>query len=249
MFRVLFVFLFLGCAFCVPCFAVESDSDTLLLPDSLKAVDEHDRVPEENEGEDEENEGEINEDSLKALATAYDLIGLNQHIGVNGISLFVAVVQQFQGRFTSEPKARSFGAGLTGDILTGLSFVHLVPMMTFWTYSEEFTNLIEQRYSDASLGFNAVLLTPRMGSRRFRFFTGAGPSFHLSIILQRLTDEGQNGKTYTTSSFQNGVGFIGGFELPLTNTFTFTTFLLYRALYDWDVPYRRYLMLSTGIAF
>jgi len=196
--------------------------------------------------EDGEDSVEVNADSLSALRTAYDLTGLSQHIGSNGLTLFFSFVKQFDGLNTTLPDVHSFGAGFSGDVLTGLSFVHLIPTFHYWSYSEQVqTGYVEgQTYRDVAVAFHSVLVTPRLSARKARAFLGAGPSLHLMLITQDLGA----GLTNTASNFNNGFSILAGAELPLTGAFSFVSTAVYKQTYDWSKLDRRYLMVSIGLA-
>ena len=231
--------------------AADSASAAPLAPDSArKQIDTSlartaDTSGAEDE-EDEEDSVEINADSLSALRTAYDLTGLSQHIGSNGLTLFFSFVKQFDGRNTTLPTVHSFGAGFSGDVLTGLSFVHLIPTFHYWSYSENVqTVFVEgQTYRDVAVAFHSVLVTPRLSARKARAFLGAGPSLHLMLITQDLGA----GLTNTASNFNNGFSILAGAELPLTGAFSFVSTAVYKQTYDWSKLDRRYLMVSIGLA-
>ncbi len=176
----------------------------------------------------------------------YDFLGLNEHIGPNGVSLFFSFVGQTYAKNTNLPNAHTFGAGLSGDILTGLSFIHLVPMLQYWSYSEKiaFGPFVSQTYRDASLSFNAVFMTQRFTKRKIRLYGGGGPSFHLSISSQYT----ETGLSETTPGFRTGIGALGGVELPLNGMVSFLITGIYKQTYDWNIPYRRFFMISFGFA-
>jgi hypothetical protein len=198
-------------------------------------------------------------DSAKASAdsVSYDFMGLNEHIGPNAVAFFGSLITQTYGVNTAQPHTYTFGFGLSGDILTGLPFVHLVPQLQYWSYSENsgqgFFN--RQTFRDVGLAFNAAFVSHRMTKRNFRFFAGGGPSLHLSILslyhdrlplgADSLPDDNY---TKTTPSFKNGIGAVGGIELPLNGMFTFLVTVGYRQTYDWSTLYRRFFIFSVGLA-
>lgn len=183
----------------------------------------------------------INADSM-----TYEFLGLNEHIGPNGVALLFSFVNQVYAGNTSIQKARSFGTVLSGDILTGLSFIHLIPALHYWSYSENVTTgfLTKQTYRDAGLSMHAVFMSPRLTKRKFRFYGGGGPSFHLSM----LTQSDDAGNSETTPGFKNGFSLLGGAEFPLNGVTTFITNVMYKQIYDWSTPYRNYFFFSVGFA-
>jgi hypothetical protein len=196
--------------------------------------------------EDDEDTLEINADSLASVRTAYDLTGLSQHIGANGLTIFGSFIKQFDGRNTTLPGVHSFGAGFSGDVLTGLSFIHLIPTFHYWSYSEEWYigYQMGKTYRDVGMAFHTALITPRLTARKARLFLGAGPSMHLAIISQSYEGEQISSSPY----FKNGFSLLTGLELPLTGTFSFIATAAYKQTYDWSRLDRQYLMISLGVA-
>jgi hypothetical protein len=189
---------------------------------------------------------DIEDTALPPDSTAYEFLDLNQHIGANGVSLFFMGVGQRYGVNTGLPKTHTFGAGLSGDVLTGVSFIHLVPILAYWSYSEKIHlgPFVRQAYRDASLSFNAVFMSPRLTSRKFRFYAGGGPSLHLTLF----THYDDLNYSETTPGFKNGLGALAGFELPLSGMVTFVVNTAYKQTYDWSTLYRRFFLFSIGFA-
>ncbi|MFH0922188.1 MAG: hypothetical protein V1913_17730 [Fibrobacterota bacterium] len=181
-----------------------------------------------------------------ADSLAYELIGLNEHIGVNGLSFSVSFVAQTYGRGTVTPSTRTFGAGVSGDILTGLSFIHLVPVLHYWGYGEKVSlgPVVRRAYRDASLSFNAVFMTPRFTARKLRLYGGGGPSIHITISSEY--DEKDN--AWSVPAFKNGLGGLVGLELPLNGMVSFLATGSYKQIYDWSELSRRIFVLSLGIS-
>jgi hypothetical protein len=185
-------------------------------------------------------------DTAAADKGGYNLIGLNEHFGFNGFSLFLSFVKQTYGKDTFQPNTHTFGLGVSGDVLTGVSFIHLIPYLQYFSYSESFTQgfIARQTTRDAGLAFTSVLVSPRLTYRKARAFFGGGPSLHLNLLSQ--FDEDNYSKT--TPSFKNGIGLIAGGELPLTSNVSFMLLITYRHTYDWNVLYRRMFSVSAGLA-
>ena len=193
----------------------------------------------------------------EAKSVSYDFMGLNEHIGPNAVAFFGSMIAQTYGVNTTLPQTYTFGFGLSGDVLTGLPFVHLVPQLQYWSYSEktgqEFFN--RQTFRDLGLSFNALFMSRRMTKRNFRVFAGGGPSLHLSILslyhdrLPMAADSlPDDNYTRTTPSFKNGIGALAGAELPLNGMITFLVTVAYRQTYDWSTLYRRFFIFSVGLA-
>jgi len=193
----------------------------------------------------------LKNDTVSANSSKYELIGLNEHIGFNGLSLFFSFVKQIHAENTTKPKAHTFGAGISGDVLTGLSFIHLIPVFQYWQYSEKLDIVLisgdsikRQTYRDISLSFNSVLFSPRFSNRKARLFLGGGPSLHLTILSQY----NEYNNAITMPSFKNGIGIIGGLELPLSGIISFLLTGTYKQTYDWNNLYRKYFTISMGLA-
>lgn len=186
------------------------------------------------------------EDTAAARVTADDFMRLNEHIGPNGMSLFLSFVGQTWSRSSALPGAHAIGGGLSGDILTGVAFLHLLPSFQYWSYTEDqaIGPVTHSTWRDAGLSFNAVFMTRRLTARRFRLFAGGGPSLHLTILSRY--DDFDN--VETIPDFKNGIGAIGGFELPLTPLFSFIATGTYKRCFEWDKLYRTFFSISAGLA-
>jgi hypothetical protein len=198
-------------------------------------------------------------DSLSSKVGVYNLLGLNQHIGFNGISFFLSFVKQSFAKDTRLPYVHTFGFGFSGDVLTGLSFIHLIPLFQYWSYSEISAGgiIAKQTYRDIGLAFNSVLISPRLTDRKARIFAGVGPSLHFTLNSYYVRDEEvdmapgeevplQHWKTIP--DFKNGFGLIGGMELPLTGTISFLLIGTYKRTYRWDELNRIFYSISMGLA-
>ncbi|OGJ90230.1 MAG: hypothetical protein A2487_15375 [Candidatus Raymondbacteria bacterium RifOxyC12_full_50_8] len=191
-------------------------------------------------------DAEDSADIARIDTVARELQMLNAHVGNYGVTGFLSFVKQQYGKDTQEPRAYTFGLGLSGDILTGLSFIHLIPLFQYWSYSEDPLRLFvdEQINRDVSISFMSALMTPRFSRRHVRVFCGLGPSLHLSIVS--LYSEGRH--MDSNIFFTSGIGGIAGVELPLTPEVSFIATAQYKRAYYWNTLQRVFFILSVGLA-
>ena len=196
-------------------------------------------------------------DSLSRTVGIYNLLGLNQHIGFNGFSFSFSFIRQAYGINTGNDNIHTFGAGISGDVLTGLRFIHLIPECRYWRFSENEIKgfLGKSTYQDISLTFNTVLISPRFTHRRVRVYAGVGPSLHFTIMSYYAWVYDEDVGDYerlkhwkTNPNFRNGLGIISGLELPLTGTISFIVTGHYKRTYEWDKLNRVYYAFSLGLA-
>jgi len=218
----------------VPIFAAEEDGDN--------------DKPEENDTEfyATDTSSYYDENDSAARIMTYQFIHMNEHIGTNGLTLSGLFIAQQYNRYQDDPKLHTFGFGISGDILTGLPFIHLMPVFQYWSFtdSKSFGLITHSVSRDAGLAFNAVFLTSRLTPRMFRLFAGGGPSLHLTL----LSEYDATNQTKITPGFRNGFSLLGGIELPLSNLLSFVVTGTYKQTYDWDLLYRKFLVLSVGLA-
>lgn len=186
------------------------------------------------------------EDTAAARAIADDFMRLNEHIGPNGLTIQISFIRQTWGRTEALSGIRALGGGLSGDILTGVPFLHLLPAFQYWSFTDDQSlgPITHSTWRDAGLSFNAVFITRRLSARRYRLFAGGGPSLHLTILSHY--DDRDN--VQTIPDFKNGIGALGGFELPLTPLVSFVATGTLKRSFEWDRLYRTFFSISAGLA-
>jgi hypothetical protein len=154
--------------FCVMSLRAQIIDSSIVPEDTARAAVDSSKIPTA------EDSARVSRDSV-----AKAFIGLNEHIGPNAVAFFGSLIWQTYGVNTRLSQTYTFGAGLSGDVLTGLPFLHLVPQLQYWSYSENSIQGVfnRQTYRDVSLAFNAVIVSQRMTSGNSGCLRAAAPPF------------------------------------------------------------------------
>jgi hypothetical protein len=176
----------------------------------------------------------------------------SERIGSNGFAVHALYVNQYVNDGKRE-NVSTGGIALSGDILTGVPYIHLFPTMKYWKNSSTIvindttSRLLDINNHELSLHFNAAFITSRFTSESIRLFAGLGPSMHIDIqSVYETINTVKFGET--TSGVRNGLGVFAGFEWPFS---VYSTLLItgsYVRTFDWDRLDRVILSFSIGLA-
>ncbi len=192
-------------------------------------------------------------DSIK-IVTVQNLKMGGERFGNNGFGISMLLVDRFLGN--SSNGSFAFGSAISGDILTGVPYIHITPRISYWNLVEtlsfrDTTSSTERivTVSDHEIGvnFHVSLVSDRFSKESVRLFTGMGPSMHIGV---QNTREVINTIPYgrTISGVKHGLGVMGGVEWPFSIFASLIMSLSYEWIYDWDRLDKKLLILSVGIA-
>jgi len=192
---------------------------------------------------------QIKIDSTKKVTEKYLKKG-TERIGQNGFALNIHYINQIANRGI-EDNRKTAGISISGDVLTGVPYIHLLPEVRYWSYSfkEKYVDDVERSVDfvnrEACFQFNAAFLSGRVSRQMVRFFAGAGPSMHIHI---QSVEESVGSVLYgeTTSGVRSGIGLFAGAEWPILIYATLIFKGSYIQTYDWDKLDRKLLSFSLG---
>jgi hypothetical protein len=190
-------------------------------------------------------------DSTKKETEKYLKKG-SERIGRNGFALHGLYINQAVSDGTNDSR-NTVGLGISGDVLTGVPYIHLMPIMKYWNYSStKFLGDSARRTlfitdHEMSFHFNAAFITGRFTNEALRVFGGVGPSMHIDIqSVYEIVNTVKFGET--TPGVRNGLGAFAGIEWPFSVYATLLFTGSYVRTYDWNLLDKILFSLSIGLA-
>ncbi|MBL8024986.1 MAG: hypothetical protein JNL74_01170 [Fibrobacteres bacterium] len=173
-----------------------------------------------------------------------------ERVGRNGFAVNLHFVNQYVNG-GKEDQRNTAGISLSGDVLTGVPYIHLFPEIKYWSYRftekyfDRFERSIEFKDREISFQFNTAFVSGRLSSEMIRIFAGVGPSMHIEI---QSVEEEVGSVLYgeTTSGVRSGIGIFAGVEWPLSIYATLIFKGSYIQTYDWDKLDRKFMTFSIG---